>query len=436
MRPHWTPGNSFELLENGEEFFPRVFDTIRQAEREVLLETFILFDDPIGQQLRAALLETARRGVAVNVLVDGWGTPDLDQEFLRPLLDAGVQWRVFNPAMRWFGFRVNPLRRMHRKLVVVDGQIAFIGGLNYSYDHVAEFGPEAKQDYAVMLQGPVVEQVHAFCRHQHSRHAEKRQGTRWSRWRQRMSARRAMASAGAKARASASASASANANADASATSGTNAKADADTAPSGWAALVVRDNGLHRSDIERQYRLALRSAKKHVLIANAYFFPGYRLLRDLRRAAKRGVRVELVLQGDPDMPIAQNAAALLYASLTQGGVHIYEYCERPLHGKVAVVDDEWATVGSSNLDPTSLGLNLEANVLIRDRAFATGLHQRLQELIDDRCHLVAQDASALAHPWWARLKSTALYHVLRWWPQVIHALPQQQAATQPLRKPT
>src|SRR4029453_1234095 len=142
--------------------------------------------------------------------------------------------------------------------------------------------------------------------------------------------------------------------------------------------FVYRDNRDHRNDIERQYRGAIRSARREVTIAMAYFFPGYRLLKTLRHAPRRGVRVRLILQGPPDMPIVKTAAELLHSQLIQAGVEIHEYCKRPLHGKGAVIDDDWATVGSSNLDPLSLALNLEANVVIRDSAFNAVLNSRLQ----------------------------------------------------------
>jgi cardiolipin synthase len=397
MKPHWVADNRFELLENGEAYYPRVFAAIAGARSEVLLETFILFDDVVGRKLREALLAAAKRGVRVQVMVDGWGSPDLGDDFLRPLLDAGVRWRIFEPAWRWFGWRVNAFRRMHRKLVVVDAEMAFVGGINYSADHLASFGELAKQDYAVLLQGPVVAQIHRFCRQQAdpSRSAG---SSWWSRWSRHRRARRVRAG------------------------------------EQGWAAFVVRDNGLHRHDIERQYRLALRSARSQVTIANAYFFPGHRLLREMRRAAARGVRVELILQGRPDMPIVKVAASLLHAQLIRSGVHIYEYCERPLHGKVAVVDGAWATVGSSNLDPLSLGLNLEANVLIRDREFARGLQARLRELVEHRCREVKLALPSTATPWWSRWTHALLYRVLRWWPRWLSALPDQQAVVQPLRE--
>ncbi|MGB3291143.1 MAG: cardiolipin synthase ClsB [Burkholderiaceae bacterium] len=341
----WTSGNSLELLENGEAFFPAVFEALRKARRSVVLETFIIFEDAVGTELQEAAIMAARRGVRVDITVDGYGSADLSAEFIDALTSAGVAFHVFDPRPRRLGMRTNLFRRLHRKIVVVDDALAFVGGINFSADHLADYGPTAKQDYAVSIQGPVVEHIARF-------EAEVLQPVRprfsWRGLRRR------------------------------------NAKA-ADEPGDSAAALVVRDNDRHKNDIETHYRIGMRAAQRDIFIANAYFFPGYRFLRDLRNAAKRGVKVHLILQGEPDMPIARFVATMLYDYLLSGGVHIYEYCERPLHGKVATIDGMWSTVGSSNLDPLSLALNLEANVLIRDKAFSTMLQRRLETLIEDHC---------------------------------------------------
>jgi cardiolipin synthase len=188
------------------------------------------------------------------------------------------------------------------------------------------------------------------------------------------------------------------------------------------ALFIWRDNDGHRDDIEHHYRLAIRLARYRVIIANAYFFPGYSFLRELRKAARRGVQVSLILQGRPDMPIVQTAAAMLYDHLLSGGVRIYEYIERPLHGKVAVVDDEWATIGSSNLDPLSLSLNLEANVMIRHQGFNQLLSAKLQRLMAYHCRKV--EANELHESsLWRKIRSFVLFHVLRRYPSWAGSLP-------------
>lgn len=384
----WLPGNSIELLENGEEYYPAVFEAISQAKREVIVETFILFEDKVGIALKNVLVEAAQRGVSVDLLVDGFGSPDLSKKFIGELADAGVRLRAFDPRPRLLGLlRTNLFRRMHRKIVAIDGAVAFVGGINFSADHLGDFGPEAKQDYSVRLRGPICERIQTFARAQIKPHPP------WP-----------------------------------------PLQPPAHTG-SAEVMFVTRDNLHHFTDIERQYRAAIRSARREVIIANAYFFPGYRLLKTLRQAARRGVRVCLILQGQPDMQIVKVAAAMLHSHLLPAGVEIYEYCQRPLHGKVALVDDTWATVGSSNLDPLSLSLNLEANVMTRDRSFIAGLRGNLQRLMDQHCTRL--DANSLSER--GRLHAlfdSLAYYVTRRFPTWARWFPTHRPSLTPLEAGT
>lgn len=389
MNRHWVGGNRFTLLVNGEAFFPRVFECIAAAEREVVLETFILFEDKVGKALQAALLTAARRGVQIDMTVDGYGSPDLSPAYISALTQAGVRVHVFDPSPRLWGYRTNLFRRMHRKIIVIDGQRAFVGGINFAADHLADFGPSAKQDYAVEFEGPLVAQIQRFV------HTQLQIGQRYQHSpRHRLFGREP------------------------------DLPADHTLPAAGQAEalLVTRDNRDHRSDIERHYRIAIRSARRRVIIANAYFFPGYRLLKQLRRAARRGVDVRLILQGAPDMPFVKTAASMLYHHLLGAGVKIYEYCERPLHGKVALTDDEWSTVGSSNLDPLSLSLNLEANVIIRDRTFNRQLGEHLTQLMQHSCKQI-EARDLIATGLWVALRSFFVFHLLRRYPAWFGWLP-------------
>jgi len=392
MSTVWRSGNAFALLENGEAFFPRVFEAIRQARQEVLLETFIVFEDKVGLALRDALICAARRGARVEVMVDGYGSDELSAGYVEALAQAGVRLRVFDPRARLFGMRTNLFRRMHRKLAVIDGEIAFVGGINFSADHLADYGPQAKQDYAVELRGPIVQDIRRFMADAISP-GPRRGRRRWG--------RRAWAPP---------------------------------RRESGEAAFVTRDNDRCRTDIERHYRAALRLARHDVLLANAYFFPGYRLLRELRGAARRGVRVRLILQGEPDMPLARLAGTMLYEYLMSAGVEIHEYCERPLHGKVAAVDDLWSTVGSSNLEPLSLALNLEANVMIRDRAFNASLRESLERLVRSHCRAVER-APRPRRRIHRALFGVFIYHFLRRFPAWAGWLPAHRPRLRALAPP-
>ena len=383
----WTRGNAIRLLENGDAYFPRLFDVIASARQEVLLETFILFEDRVGLQLRALLVAAAERGVRVALSVDGWGTPGLSEPFVQSLVDSGVALHVFDPGPRPFGWRPRALRRLHRKIAVIDGRAGFVGGINFSADHLSDHGPGAKQDYAVEIHGPLVGRLRRFLL---SKLPQLRPGT---------------------------------------------SPVLPEPAAAGpmRARLVVRDNQDHPEDIERHYRLAIRSARERVLIANAYFFPGYRLVRELRLAARRGVDVRLILQGRPDMPIARTAASTLYLHLLRAGVRIYEYRRRPLHGKVALADRRWSTVGSSNLDPLSLALNLEANVVIDDPGFNAGLHAHLGQLMAQDC-LEVQAEHLPRVRGLALLRTYLAFHLLRKFPAWARGLPQppQQLQAVPL----
>ncbi|MBF3116745.1 cardiolipin synthase ClsB, partial [Pseudomonas aeruginosa] len=159
----WRDGNRVELLINGEEYFPRLFQCIAEARREILLETFIIFEDEVGRQLQEALSAAAERGVEVQVTVDGYGTASLSPDYLARLTAAGVRVHLFDPRPRLLGMRTNLFRRLHRKLVVIDRQQAFVGGINYGEDHLVRRGNMAKQDYAVRVEGPVVRDIRQAC---------------------------------------------------------------------------------------------------------------------------------------------------------------------------------------------------------------------------------------------------------------------------------
>ncbi|WP_105600437.1 cardiolipin synthase ClsB [Cronobacter sakazakii] len=381
MKTTWRDGNHIELLENGDQFYPAVFDAIDKARSKVILETFIWFDDNVGRQLHDVILNAAQRGVNIEVLLDGYGSPDLSDEFVGTLTSAGVMFRYYDPRPRTMGMRTNVFRRMHRKIVVIDGEVAFVGGINYSAEHMSDYGPEAKQDYAVRVEGPVVQDIYHFVL---SNLGEERVSRWWQRHYQ---------------------------------------QAVENTTPGEAQALFVwRDNNDHRDDIERHYLKMLANAKKEVIIANAYFFPGYRLLHAMRNAARRGVKVKLIVQGEPDMPIVKVGARLLYNYLVKGGVEVYEYLRRPLHGKVALMDDHWATVGSSNLDPLSLSLNLEANLIIHDTQFNQTLRDNLTRLIREDCKQV-DESMMPKRTWWNLAKSVIVFHFLRHFPAMVGWLP-------------
>ncbi|MCQ3000576.1 cardiolipin synthase ClsB [Pseudomonas syringae] len=383
----WQEGNSVELLINGEDYFTRVFECIRAARKEVLLETFIIFEDRIGEALQQALIEAASNGAYVVVTVDDYGTSDLSKSFVGRMLAAGVHIQLFDPRPRLMGMRTNLFRRLHRKVVVIDGELAFIGGINYSVDHMSDTGLTAKQDYAVLVRGPIVGDIHK-------------------------SAMRLL-SEGVRAKVPA-------------------LRVATQHAGSARMLLCERDNEEHTTDIEEQYLLAIRNATQRITIANAYFFPSYRFLRELRNAARRGVKVTLILQGQPDMPFVRVCSRLTYTYLLRDGVKIHEYTQRALHGKVALIDREWSTVGSSNLDPLSLALNLEVNLFIRDQQLNQHLHEHLTGLA--AAHSKEMNLRGAARgQWWRAPMIFLSFHFLRHFPAIAGLFPAHGMRLKPLR---
>jgi cardiolipin synthase len=279
-----------------------------------------------------------------------------------------------DPQPTFFKVRTNMLCRLHQKIAVIDGAEALVGGINISDDHLRQFGDESKQDFAVAVKGPVVQQIHGYV----ARRRVNGRGLWWRRWRYwlRRFPRQLR-----------------------------------NPADDSQVLFAIRDNDEHPTDIETLYRIAIRNAKREIVIANAYFFPGYRFIRDLVRAQRRGVDVKLIMQGSPDRPVTIGAASVLYDDLVAAGVRIYRYTERPLHAKVAVIDDYWATVGSSNLDPTSLGLNYEANLFMLDRDFNMALKTRLQRIIDDSCEAYEPTLGSVSRV--RRMLAAAAYHLTR-----------------------
>jgi len=351
-------GNRVRLLRNIDEYFPALEREIDAAASEIFLETYIFEADDTGQRVAAALIRAARRGVLVHLMIDGFGSRLFPEEQRRELLEAGVQLLVFRPELWSLKFRSTRLRRLHRKLAVLDGRIGFCGGINIIDHGESRRNAPPRLDYAVSIEGPLIADMHAAVRTLWLH-------TAWTQLRRRWLPL---------------------------------TKPVLAVAPRGdqRAAFLVRDNVRHRHDIEEAYLRAIARAHREVVVASAYFLPGRRFLKALCDAARRGVRVTLLLQGRMEYVLVHYASRALYRDLLDAGVQIHEYTHSFLHAKVAVVDDSWATVGSSNIDPVSLLLAREANVVVRDRTFVRELRASLMDAVNAGAHPVQRER-------WARM---------------------------------
>ena len=364
--------NTLQLLVTGVQYFPALITAIDGAAHEVHLETYIFANDETAQSVAAALARAAQRGVAVRVLVDGFGARDFVTGLGAKLITDGVELLVYRPQPRQRRLHWHRLRRLHRKLAVIDGRLAFVGGINIISDFDAGIA-EPRFDYAVSIKGPLVDVIHADMRHVW--HI-----VRWSRLGHRPHAPDFQ---------------------------------PPPQPPAGimQAALVIRDNLRHRRDIEEAYLEAMDNAQKEIILANAYFLPGKHFREALVAAAQRGVSVTLLLQGRADYVLQHHAMQSIYDSLLNAGVRIFEHQPSYLHAKVAVIDGEWATVGSSNIDPFSLLLSREANIIARNQTFALELAAHLRSAISRdavEIHRGAQHRS-----WLMRQINSAAYALVR-----------------------
>lgn len=334
----FVAGNRVTLLTRGVEYFPELEAACDAARHEIHLETYIFDGDAAGRRIGEALKRAAQRGVATHLLVDGFGSKRLDSRLIAEMQDAGVRVLIYRPDITplLIGRR---LRRMHRKLAVIDARVAFVGGINIIDDMHTPGHTPPRYDYAVRVEGPLLGNVYPLVKRLWALVEFMQFGQDWHHL----------------------------------------AALEPDLSVRGTqrAAFVVRDNLRHRRDIEDAYLAAIGAARSEILIANAYFFPGLSFRRALMDAAARGVHVTLLLQGRVEYVLLHYASRALYGAFLDAGIHISEYHKSFLHAKVAVIDGVWATVGSSNIDPFSLLLAREANVVVNDPGFAAELRASL-----------------------------------------------------------
>ena len=374
MAAEFLDGNRLTLLNSGEQYFPALIAAIDAAEREIYLEAYIFADDVVGHAVATALCHAAARGVQVNVTVDGFGARNFAADFLPRLTAAGVRALQYRPEIGTWHLKRHRLRRLHRKLTVVDARVAFVGGINVVDDHNAPEDMRPRYDYAVRVEGPVLRQIH---------HAVRRMWeiVSWANFKRRFRL-------------------------------GPSSQPCCNTAGEQRAVFLIRDNIRHRNDILNAYLRGINSAEHEIVIANAYFLPGFRFGRALYAAAQRGVKIIVLLQGKTDHPMLRYATHTLYGEALNRGIRIFEYEKSFMHAKVAVIDRRWATVGSSNIDPFSLLLAKEANLVVDDGDFAGQLRDSLQQAMDHGAReVLPEELTRLSWP--ARLGRWLSYGLVR-----------------------
>ena len=407
----FAPGHHITLLEGTAEFFPALEQAMDAAQHDIRMETYIFDFTASGADVGSALARAALRGVRVQLVVDGVGTGTVPADWRERFGAAGVQYEVFNPLGSLGILMPSGWRRLHRKLVVVDGgtdrALAFCGGINILDDHHDPNHGTLKAprfDFSVCVRGPLVDTMmdtmgHLWDRQQAMHKLRRRQisaaVTSW------VSSRSVVFGSGG--------------HAQAVVQSLVN-DALAGAVPTSRAGLLLRDNLRNRKNIERAYLHAIGQARHDIIIANAYFLPGGKLRKAIIAAAKRGVKVQLLLQGKYEYFMQYHAARPVYSALLEAGVEIHEYAASFLHAKVAVIDADqaqaWATVGSSNLDPLSLLLAREANVMVQGSTFAQSLRAKLQHAMQYGGQKI-NPADYAHRPWAQRVRDRIAFGAMR-----------------------
>lgn len=389
-RTRATTGNSVEVFVDGDHLFERMWADIDAAQRQVWVETYILEDDRVGRRTIEGLAAAAKRGCDTILFFDAFGSSMLPSRAIAPIVQAGGRVCVFNPPRWWWLVRRSPLQRNHRKVVVIDGRVGYVGGMNISEDYAGpRHGRGTFRDCQLRIGGPAASALgrtmaEVLCETEAEVCPVPHGGGGF-----------------------------AGAERDA-ADDGRGAGLGAHDAPRAHDALVqvLESAGrTGRRQIQREMRVAFSAARRTLDIAAAYFAPPRPVYQAMKAAARRGVRVRLLTAGRSDAPIVTLAARHVYDGLLRRGVRIFELNDTTLHAKTAVVDGVYAMVGSFNLDRWSDKRNLEIKVGVVDPATVVALENEFESLIARASEITARTQSS--RPWHARVVQWLAYQVLR-----------------------
>jgi cardiolipin synthase len=335
-------GNRVTLLHDGKQAFPAMLEAIAEAKREIVLEMYWFASDTVGQQFADALVSRAATGVKVRVIYDAVGSIQSDGRMFSRLRDAGCEVEQYNPIAPWRArFRIGVVNhRDHRKLLIVDRQVGFTGGVNLGDEWAPESaGGAGWRDDTIRIEGPAVEQMCDIFDYGWLRIVEP-QTVAKPRFRP---------------------------------------PVDTGDGRGSRVRVLANHYSRERRAIRQAYLRRIESAQRSVCITNSYFVPDGQIRRVLRRAVSRGAEVRVIVPGESDVLAVRHAARKLYGRLLEAGIQLYEWQGSILHSKTAVIDGRWCTVGTYNLDSRSLRFNLEVVAAVEDAAVAGAMEDRFNE---------------------------------------------------------
>ena len=340
----YVSNNRVKLIRGGSEYFDLLETIILEAKEIIHLQVYIFDEDDTGRKIAAALIGAAQRKVRVYLMADGYASQSISTSLIRQLTESGINFRFFQPVFKSNNFYFG--RRMHHKVIVADNEIAMVSGINISNHYNDLPGAPAWLDFALLTEGPVVKELCVLC---------------WKTWQgyKQLSVFEPCIQ------------------------KGFNTLAD----PFELVDVRMRRNDWVRrkSQISKTYFEMMLSAQSHITILCSYFLPGNIMRKNIKRAVKRGVKIKVVLAGKSDLVVAKNAERFMYDWLLRNNVEIYEYQDNVLHGKIAVCDSKWITIGSYNVNDISAYASIELNLDVKNEAFAKHVEQTINEIISNDC---------------------------------------------------
>ncbi len=358
-------------MRGGEDYFDRAVTLIDAASHSVHFQTYIFDHDQTGRRVADALSRAAQRQVRVYLMLDGYASADLSLELIGRMQESGVHFRWFQPVLKGKRFYVG--RRMHHKILVVDGLFSLVGGVNVSDRYNDLPGQPAWLDWAIAITGEASMELFNRCIEMWSRTVWHKIGLPATfNWRTVLAPTQ---------------------------------EADARIRINDW---VRNKNQISRSYLEMFHR-----AQKQITIMSSYFLPGHILRRNITWAARRGVRIRVILTSRSDVGLSKSAERYLYPWLLRRNIQIYEYKRTVLHGKMATYDRRWATIGSYNVNNISAYASIELNVDVQDESFASTVEHALDRIIDHDCELITSTRYARRTNIFSRLRNYISFEAYR-----------------------
>ena len=378
-RHDYRGGHSIELLRSGETFFAACEKVIDEAKSYIHFQTYIVDDDTTGKRIVNALIRASKRGLRVYFLLDAYGGSSFSKNLITKVEKGGILFRMFSPQLITKGFQLS--LRLHHKVLLADGEIAIIGGMNIADRYHGNDKLKEWLDFAILIKGPECAHVlfilkrlwnKAFI----SRNESSRERVHFP------------------------------------------VKYDENVK-----VKVLQNNWLrNKIEILKSYRSALKHAQNRMTIFASYFLPGRNERRLLRNASRRGVDIKIVLSAESDAPVFKRATNFLYDFILRNNITIYEYLSSNLHAKVATVDGKWSTIGSYNMNHLSDYGSIEMNADILDNRFAEEFEGLLQEIIEKDCRQVTFEEYIRRKTWLFQVTDWFSYQMIRIMMRLMFAL--------------